>query len=407
MKDDNQGTRSPMRYVRYTVFALAGLLVLTLGFAVIPGQPPAQEPPSLTEQARASALDDALALRSAGLDLADAAPAGNPVSGPADRVVTLLTFQARALLPAGSPSPSGPAPSGPATATTAPSAAPDPARTAIDLAKAVAASGSRRLEDAATADGGMARLLAGAGTAQLLAASELAAAAGDPGAVAGAATTPGTASSPVGGAPVGSADAAGSPSPAPGSGRGGTPGRCLAPAPAGGQESATGAAPTEAAPELGAPFAGSADAALSAVLQAGQQALYGYQAAMPRLAPADAGSASDFLEQHRQLVADAETRLRQACVAAAPQAPGYVLDAAFLEDPARGLGALEAAALPAYGDLVALTDGADRAWALAALRQATARTVRWGADPGPVPGIVLDTAALPVLPDGEEAQARQ
>lgn len=406
-----------MRYVRYTVFALAGLLVLTLGFAVIPGQPPAQEPPSLTEQARASALDDALALRSAGLDLADAAPAGNPVSGPADRVVTLLTFHARALLPAGSPSPSAPppsapAPSGPATATTAPSPAPDPARTAINLAKAVAASGSRRLEDAATADGGMARLLAGAGTAQLLAAAELAAAAGDPGAVAGAATTAGNTPNPAGGAPVGSADAAGSPSPAPGSGRGGTPGRCPAPAPAGGQEPATGAAPTEAAPEAGpqaaeAPFAGSADAALSAVLQAGQQALYGYQAAMPRLAPADAGSASDFLEQHRQLVADTETRLRQACLAVAPQAPGYVLDAAFLEDPARGLGALEAAALPAYGDLVALTDGADRAWALAALRQATVRTVRWGADPGPVPGIVLDTAALPVLPDGEEAQARQ
>ncbi|WP_045731005.1 DUF4439 domain-containing protein [Pseudarthrobacter chlorophenolicus] len=394
-----------MRYARYAVISLAALLVLSLGFAVIPGEQPAPAPPSYTEQARTSALEDALALRAAGLDLAATAAGDGAAGRPTQAVVTLLTLQARAFLPAGSPAtpsarpstPPGPAgtpgPSATSHPTASPSAAPAATATPVDLAKALAASGSRRLKDAQEADGGMARLLAGAGTAQLLAARQLAAAAGEPGAV--TAATPYQADATAGSGP----QAGPAPTPLPADcpfmapdtttvPRGSTPG---------GASPASGSPPAESA--AGEPAGtGTVGPVLTAVLQAEQQAAYGYQAAMPRLAAADAGPASEFLQQHRAAAEETENRLRLACQAARPQPPGYALDANFLGAPATALGTLEAAALPVYGDLVALTGGADRTWALSMLESAVARTVHWGADPGPVPGIVLDPAALPALP---------
>ncbi|MCT9625181.1 DUF4439 domain-containing protein [Pseudarthrobacter equi] len=389
-----------MRYVRYAVFSLAALLVLSLGFAVIPGEQPAPAPPTFTDQARAAALEDALALRAAGLDLATPG-AGDGVAGhPAQAVVTLLTLQARAFLPAGSPaSPSArpstsPGPSATTHPTASGSPAPAAAPNAVDLARALAASGSRRLKDAQEADGGMARLLAGAGTAQLLAARQLAAAAGEPGAVTGAAADQADAA-------AGSGQQAGSaPTPLPADCPFAAPGTTTAPlgatpgaSPASGSLSADGAAGKTVE-------AGTAGAALAAVLQAEQKAAYGYQAAMPRLAAEDAVPASEFLRQHRAVAEETEYRLRLVCQAPRPQPAGYALDAEFLSAPATGLGTLEAAALPVYGDLVALTEGTDRVWALSMLESAVARTARWGADPGPVPGVVLDAAGLPALPAG-------
>jgi hypothetical protein len=50
-----------------------------------------------------------------------------------------------------------------------------------------------------------------------------------------------------------------------------------------------------------------------------------------------------------------------------------------------------------YGDLVALSDGGIRQWAIAGLLAAANRAAQWGADSGPLPGIVVDTAQLPEL----------
>jgi hypothetical protein len=387
-----------MRYARYAVISLAALLVLSLGFAVIPGEQPAPAPPTFTDQARSAALEDALALRAAGLDLAATAAADSAAGHPTQAVVTLLTLQARAFLPAGSPASPAASPSAPpgpaATSDPTPSASPAPAAapSEVDLAKAIAASGSRRLKDAQKADGGMARLLAGAGTAQLLAARQLAAAAGEPGAVTGAA-----------------ADGTASPGPQVGSAPTTSPADCPFPAPdttaaplgttQGGASPGGGSLSAESAAGK-TPGAGTAGAALAAVLQAQQKAAYGYQAAMPRLAPEDARPASEFLLQQRAAAEETENRLRLVCQAPRPQAAGYALDADFLSAPATRLGTLEAAALPVYGDLVAMTEGTDRTWALSMLESAVTRTAHWGADPGPVPGIVLDTAMLPELPAG-------
>ena len=361
MNDRRHDSHPSLRPFRVAALALAALVVLSLGFAMVPAEKPAPAVPSFSEQARAAALTDALELRAAGQGLtADGAVDSTTV----DAVVTLLTIQARALQ---SPSPEagaqGSGSPSPASAT--------PAKGAAEVVQALAASGRARIRDASEADGGLARLLAGTGTAQLLAAGRLAAAAGLP--------------APQGTAPLPDADASGAAASA-------SP--CVAP-PA-----------TAAAPEsTGSGASAGARQALAAVTVAEQQAIYAYQAALPRLAPAEAGPASEFLGQHKGLAASAEARFRHACGVPVPQQPGYILDGGFLAAPVAGLGRIEASTLAAYGDAVALTQGQDRAWALGALESTAVRAARWGADPGPVPGLILDVGQLPALRGGESATA--
>ncbi|MFF1882377.1 DUF4439 domain-containing protein [Pseudarthrobacter sp. NPDC058196] len=358
MKDRRHDSRPRLRPLRFAAVALAALVVLSLGFALVPAETPAPAGPGFSERARAAALGDALELRAAGQGLASS---GAVDSTMADGVVTLLTIQARAL--------QSPSPDVGARGSASPSPVPaTPAMGTAELVQALAASGATRVKDAQEADGGLARLLAGTGTAQLLAAGRLAAAAGVP-------APQGTALGPDAGASGG----ASSESP------------CVAP---------------PAAAESPGP-GGPADArqALAAVTAAEQQAIYAYQAALPRLGPAEAGPASEFLGQHKGLAVSAEARLRRACGASVPQQPGYILDGGFLAAPAAGLGRIEAATLAAYGDAVALSQGQDRAWALGALQSTAVRAARWGADPGPVPGLILDVGQLPALRAGDPATA--
>jgi hypothetical protein len=376
VKDDNQENRLQKRYFRYAVFSLAALLVLSLGFAFIPPEPPAPAEPPFSERARAAAFEETMRLRSAGLELA--ATGGNAAAGatampPVDGVVTLLTLQARALLLPAGPPPTDPAsaraaaasaiapPAGASPSASPPSPAPPAQVTPAGFAAALAASGQQRLKDAETADGGMARLLAGTGTAQLLAAERLGAQ--------GAGTAPATAPAGASGAPGPTKSA---------------------------EASACPAAPT--APEEQADADTSLGAALAAVAVAERETVYGYQAALTRLPSEGARPASDFLKQHQDLAVQAETLSLRHCRGPVPQQPGYVLDQAFLDAPAAGLARLESDILPAYGDIVALADGSTRAWALSALQGAARRAQHWGAGAVPLPGLVVDAAQLPQLP---------
>ncbi|MDP9988119.1 DUF4439 domain-containing protein [Arthrobacter sp. FW306-05-C] len=358
MKHPLKDTHPRVRAFRFAVFALAALVVLSLGFALIPAEKPAPAEPPLTERARAAAFTAAMDLRASGMELSSTGAADSAVLDP---VVTLLTIQARALMSPAlmSPAPETGAATPPASAT--PSSTAGPASVA-GLVQALAGSGTARLKDAETADGGMARLLAGAGTAQILAAGRLAAATGVPVPEATAAAT------------VEEVPAQETASP------------CPSPSAAASQK---GARPGTAA---------GVREALAAVVTAEEEAAYGYQAALPRLGPAEAGPASEFLARHRELADTGEERLRLACGTAVPQQPGYVLDSAFLAAPAAGLGRLEAATLASYGALVALSQGQDRKWALSALQAAAGRALRWGTDPGAVPGLTLDVNQLPNLP---------
>lgn len=346
-----------MHPLRFAVVALAALVVLSLGFALIPAEKPAPAEPPFSERARAAAFTDAMDLLHAGTELASAGAVDSTVLDP---VVTLLTIQARALLSPASGTAAGAAlasPPPPASSTAG-------LQGAAGLVQRLAASGTARIKDAETADGGMARLLAGTGTAQLLAAGRLATATGVP--VPQNPAAPEEKGSP--------ATATASPCPSP---------------------SATVAA--QGANTQRSPVG--IRQALAAAVSAERQAVYGYQAALPRLLPAEAGPASEFLDGHRELAQAGEERLRLACGVSVPQEPGYVLDAGFLAAPAKGLGNLEAAALASYGDVVAVSQGEGRKWALSALQAAAGRALRWGTDPGPVPGLTLDAGQLPALPD--------
>ncbi len=363
MKDDTQETGRRRRYFRYAVFGLATLLVVSLGLVLIPREPSPPAAPPFSEQARASAFADSLSLRVAGQDLEGTAgaTAPTPLAAALARVVTLLTVQAQALmLPAVASG--NRAPTDPATATALASVTP---WTTADFAAALQASGAQRLQDAETADGGMARLLAGTGTAQLLAAEELASAAG-------------IALAPL---PVAGPSPLASPA---------------APTPA--TATAAASCPSEAAVADASTGADLGPALASAV--AGElELVYAYQAALTRLNSRSAAPASDFLAQHLTLRNEAEAMGGSHCAAVPLRQPGYALSQVFLADPAAGLGTLEAGLLPVLGDLVALSEGRDREWALSALQSAARRTAHWGASPGPVPGMVLEEALLPPLPE--------
>lgn len=376
-----------MRPLRFAVFALAALVVLSLGFALVPAEKPAPAQPSFSERARAAAFSKAVDLRTAGMQLASAGAADATVLEP---VVTLLTIQARALLgpapesaPASPPPPSTSGlPSANLPSANLPSADLPSANlpsaglpTAAEFVQALADSGAARVKDAETADGGMARLLAGTGTAQLLAAGRLAAATGMP-APQGHAGTQGQSGTEGTGVTEGQT-----------SGAARTPAPCPSPS-----------APATVPETTGPGTAAGIRQALAAAITAEHQATYGYQAALPRLAPAEEGPASEFLVRHKEQAAAAEERLLSACGAPVPQQPGYVLDPGFLAAPAAGLGKLEAATLEAYGDVVAVSQGQDRQWAMSALQSAAGRAMPWGADPGPVPGLALDVDQLPALP---------
>jgi len=373
---ERRRARLPRNLPRLALIVVLAVVVLTLGLVVRPGKPAEPAPPTASEKALAAALTDTLELRSDAERLTGAGTA-------ADGTVSFLTTQARALWRPGSatasasPSlaPSGAASPSPSTASASPSpasASPSAAPvTAASLVTALDASGRQRLADAAAAGPGTARLLASIGTGQLLQASALAAATGTP-------------------------DPAATDAPA------------LAPAPAAPTtDSATpspSACPTATDSSSAAPSASASPApadlanALAEVISTERETVYAYQVALTRLDGPGAAAASTRLTRHEALAAAAEALGRQHCAAAPPRQAGYALDPAFLASPAAGLRGLEAGSLAAYADLVGLSDGSTRQWAVSGLLEAGRRAAAWGAAPEPTPGLSVDPAELPTLP---------
>ena len=401
VKKDTRESGRTTGYFRYALAAFTALLVLSLGFALIPRPLPEPAAPPFSEQARASALAETMRLRAASQQLAEGSSGARRQAF--SRTVTLLTIQARALLlpsddpsraaadrPAASASGSAPVSAGASAnpATAAPATVP---ATAQALVARLSASGKLRLAHAQTADGGMARLLSSVGTAQLLQATVLAQASGTP-----APALP-TAAAPVSAFP--------SPSTQP-------PATAASCQPAALNSGTDAAAPSSQAPatSAAAPAASGGEStlppgdastadALAQVIRTELETVYGYQVALTRLEGPAVQQAKDLLSRHEAAVTEAETRSRLSCAEVPPREPGYTLDATFLNNPTAGLASLEAGTLPVYGDLVALSEGATRQWAIASLVAGAQRTVRWGSDPGPVPGLVLDTSQLPALPE--------
>ena len=426
VKDDTTEKRRRLRYFRYLLLVCVAGLVISLGIGLAPREASGPPEPAFSEKARASALETSLALLTSAERLADATT--GPQQPAFSRLVTLLTTQSRALLLPGQPatadssvdtssasSPPSSLSSASSPSSSSPSA-PQPA-TAEELVKALAVSGVQRTSDAGAADGGMARLLAAIGASQLLEASSLAAANGvpapdaaavppasledtatrataqaqstgtapaTPGAPAIVQATPGGAhasASPEAAEPEGTAEALpGCQTP--------TPALTPTPVPTPGQFT-----PSQFTPSRDASLA----AALSATVKAEAETVYAYQVAQTRLEGEAAKSASALLSRHQQLVRQAEDLSRLYCIAVPEQEPGYSLQPPFLQSPALGLASVEARTLPVYADLVALSAGRARTWAIAGLVEATRRAALWGADPGPVPGVGISLDQLPPL----------
>ncbi len=331
---------------------MVALLVAGTGMVLLPrdsGTPPAV---SFSETARLTALEDTLLLRDSATTLTEsAAPeAERPALGNA---VTLLTTHAQALLgPHGATSsatssaiPSGAA----ATATTAPSSR-------GSFLTGLAGSGWKRLADARTADGGIARLLAAVGSGQVLQAEKLAAEWQLP--------LPDQTTVLETKAPAATALAASCPS----------------------------ASPT---PE---PTSATTDTALAAVVRSQQQAVYVYQVALKRLDETKSAAAAKYLQVHEVLLRQAESVTSANCADVPTSEAGYRVPEQLTQDPATFLGSLELASLPRFGDLVALSTDETRTWAIDGLLAAARRSTAWGAPLPPLPGLMLDAGELPSLP---------
>ncbi len=313
------------------------------------GTPPAV---SFTETARLTALKDTLLLRESATTLAEsAAPAaGRQALGNA---VTLLTTHAQALLdPHGATSsatstatPSG----GPATAATAPSSR-------GTFVTELAGSGWKRLADARTADGGIARLLAAVGSAQVLRAEKLAAEWQLP--------LPDQTTVLKTKAPAATPLAASCPSASP-------------------------------IPE---PMSATTDTALAAVVRSQQEAIYVYQVALKRLDETKSAAAAKHLHVHEALLRQAESVTSANCADVPTSEAGYRMPEQLTQDPATFLGSLELASLPRFGDLVALSTDETRTWAIDGLLAAARRSTAWGAPLPSLPGLTLDAGELPSLP---------
>ncbi len=324
---------------------------------LVPRESAAPAPLSFSATARISALTDAVRLRESSARLA---LTGSPAGGGGDAkeaalkdVVTLLTTHASALLGPDGDLPDGRSPSGASTGTvTGPGA---PAANAADLVSDLAASGRRRMDDARKADGGIARLLAAVGSAQLLESGKLATLWQLP-------------------APSSTA-AANEPSTSP-----------------------TAKASCQSATPPAESAQASTPAALAATVAAGHRAVYLYQVALKRLGGADAASAAKGLQDHESQLKQAEDLTRAECTGVPMPEAGYRLDAGFSRDPAASLGALEIGSLTVWGDLIALSSGPARDWALENLLQTGRRGQQWGAALPELPGINLQPGSLPTLP---------
>lgn len=344
---------------------MVALLVAGTGMVLIPRDSATPPIVPFSETARALALEDTLLLReSAALQAEAAAP--DAEKSTLGNAVTLLTTHAQALLgPNGATSrttSSGrSASTGGATDAKAGTAATETSR--ASFLTRLAGSGQKRLDDARKADGGIARLLAAVGTAQLLQAERLAAewqlplpqqtATAEATALA---ATPLTASCP------------------------------------------------SVSPTLESPSA-TTDTALAAVVRSQQEAIYVYQVALKRLDNPNSAAAANHLQVHEGLLQQAESLTSANCADTPASEAGYRLPEQFAEDPAVFLGSLELASLPRFGDLVALSTNETRSWAVDGLLAAARRSAAWGASLPALPGLMLDAGELPSLPTPTTAPA--
>lgn len=383
---------------------IVAVIVVALGTVVVHETDHLSAQPSPTELARVAALDRASTLNASVQQLAAAASptmkAALQNSGTALRAdIDALTIPATGTASAAASAPAGSPTAGDASATA--STTPALAATVPALVDALTQSSTASLHSAATADGGMARLLASVGAGQLMNARALAATAGLPVPEAPVLDPAGTdpASDPAAAASAATPGLAiaGNPTPAP-SGQGTNP--LDQAAPNGQASAAAGATPSSApCPTPRKAAAGvNADQALLTATKAEQKAVYAYQVSATRMTDPASGRAVAVLATHEDRLAALQDLLRSSCLAAPDVDPGYTLAPAFTQQPAAALASLEDQLGLVYGDLVALGQGAVRTMAITALVQSAEHGELWGPPARVLPGLDVPLPAKATAP---------
>lgn len=330
------------RSLRTVGLLLAFTLVVALGLNL--DGPPADGPPplSFTEEAQLGAESRAANLAAAATALSVAVSSGgassegaeSELSGTYATTAGILQEQAEALwhpklsspaVTSAPPTAGSPGPTGTAESTAAPAPTPTPAGFVADLFS----SAQQNLDAAVTAEPGIARLLASIGTGQRRQALAL-------------------------------ADLQGLKAPAPGQlptvAAGPSP-TCAAATPRSGTSG--GSTPrTETSPGADP----EADL-LGEAVAAEHRSAYAYEVAAAR--GSDPSTLVEFAGQHASAAAAGETLLRTiTCPQPNTQAPAFALDAAFFDDPEATLATLNSELMTMYADLVGLTEGPARLWAV-------------------------------------------
>lgn len=383
------GDRAPGRRSRAVAGVLAAGVVLLLSGCGLrwETEPPAEPVPDAAEDARRTAVDDALALAEAAQ--AAAAGAGEPVAAVLTLVVDAASTQVDALggvydsgLP--DPEPDADAPSPTATATTAPVATP------ADVLGQLGAAASTARADALTAeDPGLARLLASVATSRAQLTDRLAAALGVEAPAVDAAPGPGWTSG-------GAADGSGS-----GDGSATSSATPSEPATPTGSPGADGATPGDGGATPGADAVGTDldRPNLLALTLAEDQAGFGFEVAAARLSDDARSLARDAAARHRATAGTWATAAGVSGTADDPRRVSYELDGdvSSAEAVRSFCAGLLSDLAAVHADAVLVTDAgtADRTAAVDGLRTSAVEALRWGGTPTPLPGLPDAPAASP------------
>ncbi len=357
--------RLAARARRLVLFLALGAVVLSFG--LVAGSSGASDPaPTFSETALADARAAARNLAAEAQALAGEGQ--DPLATELRQQAEGLRTQAALLADTGQAQRSSAAAGG--GARTADAADPQTPEYLQELAE----SADVNLRAAWRADPGTARLLAAAGAAQQVWAARGSALAGpDP-----SGPARGTGAADRGGPGTAAADAGGND---PGAG---------ADSPECPDDAVPGAAEFPAA-------APDAAAALRAAVDAEFGTAYAYEVALAQVRPPEPVRTQwqTRVTEHESRGADAVAYLPGLCLPAVAPVAGYRLEAAFLQDPAAGLPALEQQFPAVYADLVALSEGGLRSWAIGRLAAVT-NELYLQADTVPaVPGLAAVPDDLP------------
>lgn len=128
--------------------------------------------------------------------------------------------------------------------------------------------------------------------------------------------------------------------------------------------------------------------ALAAVALAEQKAVYAYQVAATRLAtPESAKTALVLLAQHQDALSQTRAQFRAQCLQSPLPEPAFTLDQSFLAQPVPGLATLQDQLSNSYADLVGLSDGALRDWAIEKMLSSSQDQLNWAAPTQKLPGL--------------------